>query len=166
MVKKILKNKKNIILKKVFLVVIDDSHEQHQAIRFACLRAKSTNGRVALLKCISPAEFQHFAGVAEIMRSEARENAEKQMRKMSEYVLNISGEMPILFVREGDPKDELISLINGEDNISSLILGMSTESSGPGPLVSFITSRGSGIIKIPITLVPGDMTDSEIDSLT
>ena len=56
--------------------------------------------------------------------------------------------------------------INGEDTISSLILGMSTESSGPGPLVSFITSRGSGIIKIPITLIPGDMTDSEIDSLT
>ena len=100
------------------------------------------------------------------MRSEARENAENQLRKVSENVSEISGEIPIIFVREGDPKDELISLINDEKSISSLVLGMSTESSGPGPLVSFITSRGSGTVKIPITLIPGDMTDNQIDKLT
>ncbi len=166
-----MKNKKNkdkneSLRKAIFLVVIDDSQEQCQAIRFASLRAKSTRGRVGLLKCISPAEFQHFAGVAEIMRSEARDNAENQLRKVSENVSEISGEIPIIFIREGDPKDELISLINDEKSISSLVLGMSTESSGPGPLVSFITSRGSGTVKIPITLIPGDMTDNQIDELT
>ena len=39
------------------------------------------------MRCISPAEFQHFAGVAEIMRSEARDNAEKQLRLISENVI-------------------------------------------------------------------------------
>ena len=166
MVKRKINIKETSSNKNVFLVVVDDTEEQNQAIRFACLRAKSINGRVGLMRCISPAEFQHFAGVAEIMRSEARDNAEKQLRLISENVIEMSGEIPILFIREGDPKDELIALINEENTIPSLILGMSTGNAGPGPLVSFITSRGSGIIKIPITLIPGDMTDAQIDNLT
>ena len=60
----------------------------------------STGGRVALFKCLSPAEFQHFAGVAEIMRTEARENAEKLLRKIGETVIEITGQMPVLYVEE------------------------------------------------------------------
>ena len=105
---------------RVFLVVIDASQEQHHAIRYACKRAASTGGRVALFKCLSPAEFQHFAGVAEIMRTEARENAEKLLRKIGETVIDITGQMPVLYVREGDAKEELVNLIN-EEEILSLI---------------------------------------------
>ena len=150
----------------VFLVVIDASEEQHQAIRFACKRAKSTNGRVALFKCLSPAEFQHFAGVAEIMRSETRENAEKLLRTIAETVIEISGQMPVLYVREGDAKEELIKLIKEETIISSLVLGIATGKSGPGPLVSYLTSTGASSCRVPITLVPDIITDDEIDALT
>ena len=151
---------------RVFLVVIDASQEQHQAIRFACKRARSTGGRVALFKCLSPAEFQHFAGVAEIMRTEARENAENLLRKVSESVIEISGQMPVLYIREGDSKEELIKLINEEEIISILVLGVSTGSSGPGPLVAYITSRGASGCRVPVTLVPDNMTDDAIDILT
>ncbi len=151
---------------RVFLVVIDASQEQHQAIRFACKRARSTGGRVALFKCLSPAEFQHFAGVAEIMRTETRENAENLLRKISESVIEISGQIPVLYVREGDAKEELIKLIDEEEIISILVLGVSTGSSGPGPLVTHITSRGASGCRVPVTLVPDNMTDDAIDALT
>ena len=156
-------NKEN---SRVFLVVIDASQEQHQAIRFACKRARATGGRVALFKCLSPAEFQHFAGVAEIMRTEAREHAENLLRKVAETVIEISGKMPVLYVREGDAKEELIKLIDEEEIISILVLGISTGSSGPGPLVTHITSRGSSGCRVPVTLVPDNMTDEAIDALT
>ena len=104
------KKKIESIKGRVFLVVIDASQEQNQAIRYACKRAASTGGRVALFKCLSPAEFQHFAGVAEIMRTEARENAEKLLRKIGETVIEITGQMPVLYVREGDAKEELLNL--------------------------------------------------------
>ena len=156
-------NKEN---SRVFLVVIDASQEQHQAIRFACKRARATGGRVALFKCLSPAEFQHFAGVAEIMRTEAREHAENLLRKVAETVIEISGKMPVLYVREGDAKEELIKLIDEEEIISILVLGISTGSSGPGPLVTHITSRGSSGCRVPVTLVPDNMTDDAIDALT
>ena len=151
---------------RVFLVVIDSSQEQHHAIRYACKRAASTGGRVALFKCLSPAEFQHFAGVAEIMRTEARENAEKLLRKIGETVIDITGQMPVLYVREGDAKEELVNLINEEEIISILVLAVSTSSSGPGPLVTHVTSRGASNFRVPVTLVPDTMTDEAIDALT
>ena len=160
------KNQKENSKNRVFLVVVDESQEQHQAVRFACKRARSTGGRVALFKCLSPAEFQHFAGVAEIMRSEARENAEKELRSMSESVIELSGQMPSLYVREGDSQEALLSLINEEESISILVLAVAIGNSGPGPLVSYLTTRGASNCRIPITLVPGNMSDEDIDALT
>ena len=72
----------NIEPTRVFLVVVDDNPEMRAALRFACLRAKSTGGRVALLRCLEPAEFQHWMGVGEIMREEARALAEELMRDL------------------------------------------------------------------------------------
>ena len=97
--------KKNIHKKhsRVFLVVIDASQEQHQAIRFACKRARSTGGRVALFKCLSPAEFQHFAGVAEIMRAEARENAELSFYQNPGY--QFERRMRKTFIIKANPQD-------------------------------------------------------------
>ena len=50
--------------------------------------------------------------------------------------------------------------------ISILVLGVSTQSSGPGPLVTHITSRGASTCRVPVTLVPDVMTDEAIDALT
>ena len=160
------KKKLDSVKERVFLVVIDASEEQHHAIRYACKRAASTGGKVALFKCLSPAEFQHFAGVAEIMRTEARENAEKLLRQIGKTVIEITGQMPVLYVREGDAKEELVNLINEEKIISILVLAVSTGSSGPGPLVSHVTSRGGLNFRVPITLIPDTMSDEEIDALT
>ena len=160
------KKKLDAVKERVFLVVIDASEEQHHAIRYACKRAASTGGKVALFKCLSPAEFQHFAGVAEIMRTEARENAEKLLRQIGKTVIEITGQMPVLYVREGDAKEELVNLINEEKIISILVLAVSTGSSGPGPLVSHVTSRGASNFRVPVTLIPDTMSDEEIDALT
>ena len=74
--------------------------------------------------------------------------------------------MPVLYVREGDAKEELVNLINEEEIISILVLAVSTSSSGPGPLVTYVTSRGASNFRVPVTLVPDTMTDEAIDALT
>ena len=47
----------------VFLVVVDDSEEMHQALQFACGRARSVGGHVALMYCVVPAEFEYLAAI-------------------------------------------------------------------------------------------------------
>ena len=149
----------------VFQVVVDDSEEMHQALQFACGRAKAVGGKVALMYCIAPAEFEYWAGVGELMRQEAREAAEEKMTIHAEYAKGLTGEIPVLFVREGDTSDELLALIDEEPSISLLVLGADTQSETAGPLISFLTSRGASLCRVPITIVPGNLSDEQLDAL-
>ena len=149
----------------VFLVVVDDSEEMHQALQFACGRAKAVGGKVALMYCIAPAEFEYWAGVGELMRQEAREAAEEKMTIHAEYAKGLTGEIPVLFVREGDASDELLALIDEEPSISLLVLGADTQSETAGPLISFLMSRGASRCRVPITVVPGNLSDEQLDAL-
>ena len=106
-----------------FMVVVDDSEELHQALYFACGRAKNTGGRIAMVYVIPPAEFAHWAGVGELMREEAREKAEESIRREAEIVEELPGKPPLSFMREGKPVDEIIALIKEEPNIRLLVLG-------------------------------------------
>ena len=160
------KTQKGKEVRRVFLVVVDDSEELHQALYFACQRAKSLNGRVALMHCIAPAEFQHFAGVGELMREEARTNAEELIRINSEYVFELTGENPIVYLREGNTTVEVVNLINEEEEISILILGSNTQGDTSGPLINYLTTKGAAECPVPITIVPGNLSDEDIDHLT
>jgi len=64
---------------RTFLVVVDDSDEMTKALRYACRRAQHTGGRVALLSVIEPAEFQHWMAVGDLMKEEARDEAESRV---------------------------------------------------------------------------------------
>ena len=151
---------------RVFLVVVDDSEELHQALYYAGRRAARLDGHIALMHCIPPAEFQHWAGVGELMREEAREEAENLLKVNSEYIHELTGKTPEVYLREGDPKVELIDLINEEKRFSMLILGGNTDGESSGPLINYLTTKGAAVCRIPITIVPGNLSDDEIDLLT
>jgi nucleotide-binding universal stress UspA family protein len=115
--------------------------------------------------CIAPAEFEYWAGVGELMRAEAREEAEANMAIHASYAHQFTGEVPVLYVREGDAHEELISLINEETQISLLVLGADTQSETAGPLISFMMAKGAANCRVPITVVPGNLSDDQIDAL-
>jgi nucleotide-binding universal stress UspA family protein len=151
---------------RVMLVVIDESAERQVALRFACLRARHTNGRVALLYVIEPADSQQWMAVEDLMREERRAEAEATMKTLSEQVFERSGTMPILFMREGKVRDELLKLIEEEPSISILVLGAATGPEGPGPLVTHLAGKIAGRLRIPVTIVPGGLTDDQIAALS
>ena len=62
--------------KRKFLVVVDDTPECMLALSYAARRAAHTSGAVVLLFVIEPEAPQGFAGVEDIMRAEAREQAQ------------------------------------------------------------------------------------------
>ena len=151
---------------RIFLVVVDATEEHHKALRFASLRAKNTGGRVALLYVIEPAEFQHWIAVEDIMREERREEAETLLHDVSADVQGLSGKTPVYYLREGNVREELMKLIEEEKSISVLVLAAASGKKGPGPLVTALAGKASGSLPIPLTVVPGNLTDEEIDALT
>ena len=151
---------------RVFLVVVDETEEMEVALRFACRRARHTGGRVALLYVIEPAEFQHWMAVEDLMREEARSEGEQLLQKLAAQVNELVGSIPILYVREGEVRDELFKLLDEEPRVSILVLGANPGSRGPGPLVSALTGKMIGKLRVPVTVVPGNLADEEIDMIS
>jgi nucleotide-binding universal stress UspA family protein len=152
-----------------FLVVADDSPEFETALRFACRRARSTRGHVALLKVIEPAVFEHWSGVREEIERQARQEAESELQKLAEFVVEASGLAPEFIIKHADSVRAALKSVVAEDpDIKILVLAASTGNRGPGPLIASIAKEGVnwGARKVPVTVVPGDLTDEEIADLT
>ena len=151
---------------RVFLVVVDDSAERDVALRYACLRARNGGGRVALLRVLEPVGMIEWAGVGVLMAEERREEAEKLLSGLGAQVQEITGGLPILLIREGEPRDELLALLEEDPRISILVLASAATGSGPGPLISALTGRYASRVRVPMTIVPGGLDDRELERVT
>ena len=150
---------------RLFLVVADDSKELHQALYYAARRAATAGGEVALFRCIEPIEGQLWGGVTEIMEAEAEQASKDLLLELSEYCEKLGAPKPRTFVRKGILHEELFNLIDKEKAIRVLVLGVSTEHGNPGPLINYVINKGSNECRVPITIVPGNLTDEQIDAL-
>lgn len=148
-----------------FMVVLDDSQECLNAMRFATMRAANTGGGVTILSIIRPEEFQHWIGVGAIMREEARERIEVHFEVFAKWMRDKHSIDPELIIREGEAVSEIIAQINEDPKVGVLVLGAGNDKKGPGPLVSQLT-RASGAFPIPVTIVPGEMQKERLVAIT
>jgi nucleotide-binding universal stress UspA family protein len=151
---------------RTFLLVADDTPELLKALRYACRRAKRTGGKVAMLYVIPQIEAQQWASVGDLMRKEARDQAEEVLHRFSELVVSITGNLPRVVIREGDTREQLLKTIDEDPSISVLVLGADTGQQGPGPLVSALSGKYAANLRVPLTIVPGSLTDAQIDSIS
>ena len=145
-----------------FLVVVDRTPESAIALRFATRRAQHTNGRVTLMCAATPPDFQQWRGVEEIMRDEAHADAEEMIYAAAKTVNELSGIVAELVIPYGTVTDCLSKLLKEDADISILVVAYGAGKEGPGPLVSMFSSAVQGI---PVTIVPGNFTDAQIDAL-
>lgn len=147
-----------------FLVIADDSAEFEAALRFACRRARSTGGHVTLLKVIEPAVFEHWSGVREEMERQALEEAEAVLQKLAERVVAETGDTPEFIVLHAEnTKSAIRTAVANDPDIKVLVLAAAVDG-GPGPLVASLAKEGVnwGDRKLPVTVVPGDLTEEEV----
>jgi nucleotide-binding universal stress UspA family protein len=148
-----------------FLVVVDHTPECRVAARFASRRAQHTGGLVTLVCVVAPADFQQWAGVERAMREESHQEAERLLNEAAKLVNEVAGVMPELVIREGRTAEEVRKLIKEDPAISILVLAAGTSKEGPGPLVSQVAGPASAAYSIPVTVVPGNLSDEAIDAL-
>ena len=148
-----------------FLVVVDETEELHQALHFACARAKSIDANIALVYVITPNDCGLWASVIALMGEEAREQPEELIKSYSDYANRFTGKTPLVYIREGETTDQILQLIEEEEQICQLVLGANTKSDSAGPIVNYITGKGAARCKIPVVIVPGNLTDAQIEAL-
>ncbi len=148
-----------------FLCVIDETPECERAVAYAARRAERTGGTLVLLYIIEPGDFQHWLGVEQIMREESNASAEAALAGFAEIVRESVGIEAECVVREGTPVEEIHGLIEDDQDIVILVLAAGAAKEGPGPLVSSIAGKNAAF-PIPVTVVPQNLSDEDIDSLS
>jgi nucleotide-binding universal stress UspA family protein len=149
-----------------FLVVIDDTPECDRAVYYGSRRASRTNGKLVMVTVLPVGEVnQQWLGVGDLMRAEAHEEADNRLEHFAQRAKSLAGIVPERIVREGAKAEEVLKVIDDDEDIAVLVLAAGIGKEGPGPLVSLIASTGSGSFPIPITIVPGNLSDEELDAL-
>jgi nucleotide-binding universal stress UspA family protein len=99
------------------------------------------------------------------MRAEAHDEADAALDRASGRANGIAAITPERVIREGEPTEQILDVIDQDVDIVMLVLAANPGPEGPGPLVTMMASA-VGSFPIPITIVPGGLTDVDIDALS
>ncbi|MBS9477290.1 universal stress protein [Ancylobacter radicis] len=148
-----------------FLVVVDDTPECDRAVTYAARRAARTQGGLVLLAMLELSDASaQWLGVANLMRAEETDKAEMRLAHFKARARSVAGIEPETVIREGAFAEAIHAVVEADEDIAILALAAATGHEGPGPLVSALVS-GHWMLPIPITIVPGALTDADIEAL-
>ena len=150
------------------LVIADNSEEMTIALEYACARSKKTGRKFIIATFIEPLDVLTTKGVTEIMKEEARDEAEVVLKKAAAFVKNKTGDLPALSIREGETISELKKLIDEEKTINVLVLAASTDSNNknPGLIITSLVTNEITNLRVPIMIVPGNFSVEHIAQIT
>ena len=149
---------------RVYLVVIDESQEAHGALRFAARRAADTGGAVHLLALVPKQDFSAFGAVQATIEEEAHDRAEVLANSAAGELISESGLVPQITVKVGDAKAVIDEYLAEHAEVAALVLGAAAEGN-PGPLVTHF-SAVAGQLPCPLFIVPGGLSEDEIDRIS
>ncbi len=150
--------------KRKYLVIIDESPECDRAVYYASRRAAHTDSGMVMLLVIEPHDrHQQWLGVTD--KAQAHEAANAVLDRFSARANGAAGITPERVIRDGDKAQKILNLIDEDKDIAILVLAAGTEIEGPGPLTSKI-GKTAGAFPIPVAIVPGHLSDEELDALS
>jgi len=148
------------------LVIVDDTAEWDRAVYYASRWALRVGGGVVMLRIIEiEDQNQQWLGVADIMRAEAHDDAEAALDRASGRANGIAAITPERVIREGDPTEQILDVIDQDADIAVMVLAANPGPEGPGPIITMLAGV-VGSFPIPITIVSGDLSDGDIDALS
>jgi nucleotide-binding universal stress UspA family protein len=149
-----------------YLICADRSDVSKAAVRFASLMAKKRNASLAILHVVEAVTMQSLFAVADRIKEEKRQEAWDVLQERASIAQEITGTPPALLLREGAIGDEILSTVMEDSSISLLLLAASPEASGKGKLLKWLSGKLGDQLLVPIMLVPGNLTDQQIDSIS
>ncbi len=150
---------------RVYLVIIDETEEALVALRFASRRAAKTSGALHLLALVPPQQFSAFAGVQATIEEEARARAETLVTAAAGSLMSEGAKMPFISVKVGEGEKVVREYLTEHPEVSALVLGAAKEG-GPGPLVAHFTGSHAGQLPCPVFVVPGFLSNEDIERLS
>ena len=148
---------------KKYLVVVDESKELENAIYFAASRAQKLNRSISLLYVIDHAINAQWSKIENLIEQEATSDAKKICRKWAQKIKDRFGIECEIILKLGSRVDEILKLLREDKTIRFLILASASESEDPGPIIKALIGKKNKELSIPIVIVPGSMSEKDID---
>jgi nucleotide-binding universal stress UspA family protein len=149
---------------RVYLVIIDETAEARVALRFAARRAAKTDGAVHIVALVPPQSFSVFGAVQATIEAEARDRAEVLATGAAGAIMGNGGKVPEIAVRVGEGQKVVREYLADHPEVAALVLAAADEGN-PGPLVSHF-SAFAGTLPCPLFVVPGSLSEDDIDRLS
>ena len=152
--------------KATYLVCVNEKEHSKIAVHFACVKAKATKSNVAMLYVIDPLDYNTLFSVADVIKEERRASASKLLDNMAKTAKKNTGIAPIGLIREGGIVDEVVASIQEDPSIKLLMLAAAEDgSSSKSGLLAQLTEDMGDRYHIPLLIVPGNLTEKEIEAL-
>lgn len=152
--------------KSTILVCVSDNEHSRVAAKFAASKAKNTGSKLYILHVVNAADYQSALAVADVMREELLEASKTLLERFAGEAREWVGITPCVTTREGRITDEIINAIEEDNSINMLILGTSFDSPGREGILPWLVSQLGNRLLIPLTIVPGNLTEQQIKALT
>ena len=153
---------------RTYLVVIDQTGESAKALRYAARRASRTGGAVTIATFLPPREFVQWGGVQATLDEEARAKAQALVSRAAGTTVSELGVHTAVDVRDGEPIAGVMAMLRErtEDaTVAALVLAAAADGA-PGPLVQHFAGQDTGRLPCPVMIIPGALSDEEIDRLS
>ncbi len=152
--------------RRMYLVVLDESPEFLKALRYATRMASVTGGHIGILSVIDVEEVQSWGMIEARLKQEMRSAAEKRIWDVSKIVNDWNGQIPVIFLTEGNKSNVVTDIANDPQNgVGMLVLATAASGGAPGALVTHFSAKGLNSLKVPVVLVPGHLDDIWIDEI-
>ena len=148
-----------------FMVCIDQREESKIALRLACMKANARGSRVCMLHVIAPADFQTLGAIADRMREERKAEGMQLLSMLAEEAFSTYGIRPDTILREGSTGDEIIAAAFEDPDVNMIALGVAQQASGRGKLTAWLASQLGSKLYVPLLMVPGNLTDQQLQSI-
>jgi nucleotide-binding universal stress UspA family protein len=149
-----------------FLACVADDDHSRTAARFAALRARNSKGRVDLLHVVAPPDFQHWAAIGALMREETAAEGQALLETIADEIAHFAGIHPTLHLKEGPIGEEILKHVEGDPSVNLLVVGAAPPEARKGSLISWLAGQLAGQLRIPLVVVPGTLTNDELQGLT
>ena len=148
-----------------FLVVVDDTPECAKALRFAALRARHTDARVMILHVLKPTQFLQWGGVQQDMEEEAEQLGQALLASKAAETEALTGQRPETRLLGGRAGEAVLEVVMADRSLRALVLAAAAKGR-PGPLVDFFAGERAGGLPCMVMIIPGGISDSDLDRLT
>ncbi len=156
--------KASVIRSAKYLVCVDQREESRVALRLACMKAVARGSTVGMLHVIPPTDFQTLGAIADRMREERRAEAEKLLKNLADEAAAAFGVRPGIILREGPVGEEILAAALEDADVNMIVIGIA-QASGRGTLASWLAGQLGHKLFIPLLMVPGNLTDQQLQSV-